>query len=192
MDFGGGFKVPYHPDEKRIDYVKMGAEIAAKFAAFRKTYGRDLKMYFEPGKYLVAECGVLLTQVNTLKHNRSRMIAGCDSGFPQLIRPLLYGAYHEIKNLSNPDGAMLLYDVCGNICETGDRFAEQRELPEIRELDVLAIYNAGAYCYSMGGVYNMRSMPGEVVLVNGQVKFVRPRKSDRELVSGILEGCQYV
>ena len=192
LDFGGGFKVPYRPDEARIDYVEMGRRIAEKFAAFRRAYGRDLAICFEPGKFLVAECGVLLTQVNTLKHNRERLIAGCDSGFPQLIRPLLYGAYHEIENLSNPYGKKQLYDVCGNICETGDRFAEQRELPEIREYDILGIRNAGAYCYSMGGIYNLRSMPGEVVIVNRQVKFLRRRCSDQEMIAGILDGCQYV
>ncbi len=188
LDFGGGFKVPYRPDEARIDYVTMGKEICRKFTAFCKEYGKDLLMRFEPGKYLVAESGWLLTEVNTIKHNRSRVIAGCDSGFPQLIRPMLYGAYHEISNLSNPGGKPQTYDVCGNICETGDRFAEQRELPEIREYDILAIANAGAYCYSMGGVYNMRSMPGEVLVADGEVVDFRPRESDDALIDRIMGG----
>ena len=187
MDFGGGFKVPYKPDEPRIDYAAMGAEIARLFAEHGKNYGRELKLLFEPGKYLVAECGYLLTTVNTLKFNRTRVIAGCDSGFPQLIRPLLYGAYHRIFNLGNPDGEEKCYDVCGNICETGDRFAEQRMLPEIREYDVLAIANAGAYCYSMGGVYNLRNMPSEVVVSEGKVTHWRPRTTDEELVDELLE-----
>ena len=186
MDFGGGFKVPYKPDEARIDYVKMGAEIAGLFAEHCKNYGKELKLLFEPGKYLVAECGYLLTEVNTVKHNRSRVIAGCDSGFPQLIRPVLYGAYHRIFNLSNPGGPEKCYDVCGNICETGDRFAEQRMLPEIREYDILAIANAGAYCYSMGGVYNLRTMPGEVVLSGGKVIAYRRRESDNQLIDRIV------
>ncbi|MBE6380639.1 MAG: diaminopimelate decarboxylase, partial [Lentisphaerae bacterium] len=161
MDFGGGFKVPYKPDEIPVDYAAMGAEIVRLFKDFCRSYGKDLELKFEPGKYIVAQAGVMLTAVNTLKFNRTRTIAGCDAGFPQLIRPVFYGAYHRIENLSNPAGEVKVYDVCGNICESGDRFAEQRELPEIREYDVLAIYNAGAYCYSMGGVYNLRSMPGE-------------------------------
>jgi len=144
-------------------------------------------MYFEPGKYIFAEAGVLLTEVNTIKHNRTRVIAGCDSGFPQLIRPVLYGAYHQIWNLGNPEGEPQVYDVCGNICETGDRFAEQRELPEIREHDVLAIGNAGAYCYSMGGVYNLRPMPSEVVVSNGKVTYLRGRLSSEALCERILE-----
>ena len=186
MDFGGGFKVPYKPDEERVDYVKMGAEITALFSEFCKKYGKDLAMKFEPGKYMVAEAGVMLTRVNTLKFNRTRTIAGCDAGFPQLIRPVFYGAYHHIENLSNPAGVAQVYDVCGNICETGDRFAEQRELAEIRESDVLAIYNAGAYCYSMGGVYNLRSMPGEVAVQGGVAKLIRKRKSNTDLVAELL------
>ena len=186
MDFGGGFKVPYKPDEERVDYVKMGAEITALFSEFCKKYGKDLAMKFEPGKYMVAEAGVMLTRVNTLKFNRTRTIAGCDAGFPQLIRPVFYGAYHHIENLSNPAGDAKVYDVCGNICETGDRFAEQRELSEIRENDVLAIYNAGAYCYSMGGIYNLRSMPGEVAVQGGVAKLIRKRKSNTDLVAELL------
>ena len=186
MDFGGGFKVPYKPGEERVDYEAMGKEICTLFRDFCKKYGKELEMKFEPGKYIVAEAGAMLTTVNTLKFNRTRTIAGCDAGFPQLIRPVFYGAYHRIENLSNPAGEEKVYDVCGNICETGDRFAEQRELPEIREYDVLAIYNAGAYCYSMGGIYNLRSMPGEVVVSNGKAVLTRKRKTNTELVAELL------
>ena len=186
LDFGGGFKVPYKPDETRVDYVAMGAEITRLFAEFCKSYGKNLKMYFEPGKFIVAEAGYLLVEVNTLKNNNSRLIAGCNSGFPQLIRPVFYGAYHEVLNLSNPSGSPKVYDVCGNICETGDRFAEQRELPEIREGDFLAIKNAGAYCYAMGGVYNLRPMPAEVLIYKGQAKLARRKLSNAELVNSII------
>ena len=99
---------------------------------------------------------------------------------------MLYGAYHKITNLSNPDGKPELYDVCGNICETGDRFAEQRELPEIREYDLLAIGNAGAYCYSMGSVYNLRPMPAEVVICGDEVIDFRPAETETELVDRVL------
>jgi diaminopimelate decarboxylase len=143
-------------------------------------------MRFEPGKYLSAECGTLVVEVNTIKHNRTRTIAGCNSGFPQLIRPVLYDAYHHIENLSNPDGVPQVYDICGNICETGDRFAEQRAIPEIREYDLLAIQNAGAYCYSMGSVYNLRAMPTEVVVVNDKVVSINARMNDDELIDSIL------
>ena len=186
LDFGGGFKVPYRPDEERVDYAAMGSEIVTLFKDFCRKYGKELTLKFEPGKYMVAEAGVMLTAVNTLKFNRTRTIAGCDAGFPQLIRPVFYGAYHHIENLSNLDGENKIYDVCGNICESGDRFAEQREVAEIREYDVLAIYNAGAYCYSMGGIYNLRSMPSEVVIRHGEAFISRLRKSNVELAAELL------
>lgn len=187
LDFGGGFKVPYRPDEGRVDYRAMGEEITRLFHAFCRRYGRALELRFEPGKYIVAEAGYLIVEVNTIKHNHDRVIVGCNSGFPHLIRPVMYDAYHHIVNLTNPDGEPGRYDVCGNICETGDRFAEQREIPEIREGDLLAIGNAGAYCYSMGGVYNLRSMPAEAMIYEGELKLVRKRLSNEELVHRILE-----
>ncbi len=185
LDFGGGFKVAYRPDEERVDYAAMGAEIGRLFAGFCRGYGRELAMYFEPGKYIVAEAGVLLVEVNTVKRNRSRVIAGTNSGFPQLIRPVLYDAYHHIVNLSHPDGPLETVDICGNICETGDLFAEQRELPKIVEGDILAIENAGAYCYSMGGVYNLRPMPAEVVVSGGLARLARPALTSAELARRI-------
>ncbi len=186
LDFGGGFKVVYQPGEKAVDYVAMGAEITRLFSEFCDRFGSELEMYFEPGKYIVAECGYLVVEVNTIKENRTRSIVGCNSGFPQLIRPMMYDAYHHIVNLSNPDGEIKTYDICGNICETGDRFAEQRELPEVREGDILAIENAGAYCYSMGGVYNLRPMPAETVWHDGHLELVRKGLSAQELVEQIL------
>ncbi|MGD2091845.1 MAG: diaminopimelate decarboxylase [Candidatus Aminicenantes bacterium] len=188
VDFGGGFKVPYSPEEKRINYDKFGKEITEIFSGFCREYGKELDMYFEPGKYIVAEAGSLVVQVNTLKDNRGRLIAGTDSGFPQLIRPVVYGAYHQIQNLSNPGGAVKKYDVTGNICETGDCFAVQRDVPEIREGDFLAIRNSGAYCYSMGGIYNLRPMPPEVLIFNGKDHLVTGRLSNEELVESIING----
>lgn len=186
LDFGGGFKVAYEPNEKKVDYVTMGAEITRLFSEFCERFGRELDMFFEPGKYIVAECGYLLVEVNTIKENRTRSIVGCNSGFPQLIRPVMYEAYHHIVNLSNPEGEVKKYDICGNICETGDRFAEQREIPEIREGDILAIENAGAYCYSMGGVYNLRPMPPEAVWHNGQLELVRKGLTAQQLIEQII------
>ena len=189
LDFGGGFKVPYHPDESRVDYAAMGAEITRLFTEFSAKYGKELDMYFEPGKYVVAEAGYMLVEINTIKDNNGRIIAGCNSGFPQLIRPMFYEAYHHIVNISNPDGDIGTYDICGNICETGDRFADQRELPEVREGDILSIENAGAYCYTMGGVYNLRSMPAEVFVYQGKSKLSRRKLSNEELINQIVGEC---
>ncbi len=186
VDFGGGFKVNYRPDSNKIDYANFGKKITLIFEKFCKEYGKDLEMYFEPGKYIVAESGYLLVEVNTIKNNRGRLIAGTNSGFNHLIRPLLYEAYHHIENLSNPKGKKYKYDICGNICETGDCFATQREMPEIREGDKLLIKNAGAYCYSMGSIYNLRTMPSEVLIVNGKDKLVTKRITNKELAEQLI------
>ncbi len=183
LDFGGGFKVPYAPEDNPIDIVSMGREITSLFADFCKGYGRKLGLLFEPGKYLTAKAGSLLVRVNTIKYNRHRTICGTDSGFPQLIRPMFYDAYHAIENISNPKGKLGVYDICGNICETGDLFATDRTMPEIRENDLLTIQNAGAYCYAMGGTYNLRPMPAEVVVEDNAFRLSRKRLTPKELVA---------
>ncbi len=187
IDFGGGLKVPYHPDERRIDYLKFGEIISEIFSDFCKNYGKKLVLRFEPGKYIVTESGYLIVQVNTFKNNRGRLIVGTNSGFPQLIRPSFYNAYHHIANLTNPDGEMQKYDICGNICETGDVFASQRDLPEVRIGDYLVLENAGAYCYSMGGIYNLRAMPSEVLFYKGKAHLIRKQLTNEELVKQILQ-----
>ncbi|OGX07315.1 MAG: diaminopimelate decarboxylase [Omnitrophica WOR_2 bacterium GWA2_47_8] len=187
VDFGGGFGVPYRPEDKRIDYVSFGKKITGIFSGFCKKYGKALEMYFEPGRYIVAESGNFIVQVNNLKDNRGRLIAGVNSGFPQLIRPMFYGAYHHIRNLTHPDGKPLTYDVVGNICETGDRFAEQRKISEIRIGDYLVLETAGAYCYAMGGTYNLRPMPAEVIVEKGRDRLARKGLSNKGLVDHILE-----
>lgn len=187
VDFGGGFKVPYKPEEKRIDYVAFGKAVTKLFEGFCAVYGRPLDLLFEPGKFIAAECGVLITQVNSLIKNKTRLIAGTDSGFSHLIRPVLYGAYHHIVNLSNPDGEERIYDICGNICETGDLFASERALPEIREGDHLAILNAGAYGYAMGSLYNLRPLPTEVVVKGGKAFLSRRAATPQTLAAKLLE-----
>ena len=187
LDFGGGFKVPYGPDEAEIDYKLMGRDIVALFSDFCDAYGKKLDLYFEPGKFLTAQAGCLLVEVNTIKNNHKRTICGTDSGFPQLIRPMFYDAYHHIENISNPKGEKMEYDICGNICETGDLFAKNRLVSRIREKDLLSINDAGAYCYAMGGVYNLRPMPAEVVVENGRIRLSRKRQTSKELIRSILE-----
>jgi diaminopimelate decarboxylase len=186
IDFGGGFKVPYRPDEKPIDYKNLGAEIVKIVESFCASYGRELELVFEPGKYIVAEAGILLTQVNTLKANKKHLFAGTDTGFSHLIRPILYNAYHHIVNLSNPQGTPKKHDICGNICETGDLFASGRMIPEIREGDYLAILNAGAYCFSMASIYNLRPLPCEIAIRDGKSFLSRERTTPEALVNEIV------
>ncbi|MBN8548692.1 MAG: diaminopimelate decarboxylase [Deltaproteobacteria bacterium] len=183
VDFGGGLGVPYQPDTPELPTAILGAKLSALFEDICKSFGRELELCMEPGKYLVAQCGTLLVQVTTLRNNRGKLIAGVNSGFSHLIRPVLYGAYHHIENLSNPSAATAIYDVVGNICESGDYFAEERALPEIREGDILAIRTAGAYGASMASLYNLRPLPGEVSVENGKVLRHIERRSNKDLSS---------
>ena len=139
--------------------------------------------WFEPGRFLVAEAGVLLVRVNTLKEANGRRFAGTDSGMGHLIRPAVYSAYHGVVNLSNPEGVPRTYDVTGNICEAGDLFARDRDVAEIREGDVLAVLHAGAYGMAMASEYNLRPLPAEVLIhADGTFTVVRRRQTHLELV----------
>jgi diaminopimelate decarboxylase len=116
-----------------------------------------------------------------VKRNGDTMFVGTDSGFNQLIRPMLYDAYHEILNLSNPKGQFQKYTVVGNICEI-DNFAVNRSIPEVKEGDVLALMTAGAYGFSMASNYNSRVRPLEVMVENGKAKIIRNRDSFEDLI----------
>ena len=183
VDFGGGIGVPYKPEEKAIDLKEFGKKISDYFESFCEEYGKKLTLIIEPGRFLVAESGFLLTTVNTLKNNGDRKFAGTDSGFNQLIRPTMYGSYHPIYNASNMDGEKELVDVCGNICESGDLFAREREIPKISDGDILAISHAGAYGFAMASSYNSRPLPAEVAVKDGKSKLVRKRQTIEDLLS---------
>ncbi|MEX1055084.1 MAG: diaminopimelate decarboxylase, partial [Rhodothermales bacterium] len=190
LNFGGGLGIPYRADELPLDLENFGRRILEPLREFAREHpSEDLSFWFEPGRFLVAEAGVLLVRVNTLKENRGRVFAGTDSGMGHLVRPAIYGAYHAIYNLSNPGGSYRTYDVTGNICESGDLFAREREIAEIREGDVLAILDVGAYGMAMASEYNLRPLPAEVLLgSDGEAVVVRERRSPEELVEEMLGG----
>lgn len=181
IDMGGGFKVPYRDDETGTDLIELGAKTKEIQAEIFSKLGRDLEVWFEPGKYLVSECGYLIARVNVLKQSGSITFAGVDSGFNQLIRPMFYDAYHRIKNISNPQGSEKLYTITGNICET-DQFAENRLIAEIREGDYLVFYNAGAYGYEMASTYNARFRPAQVLLENNSHRLISRRDTLDDLL----------
>ena len=181
VDFGSGFKVPYKEGDKYTDLEELGRRLSAAFTAFCREYGRALTMWFEPGKFIVSASGQLLARVNVVKENPNVTFVGIDTGLNHLIRPMMYDAYHEIKNISNPDGAPKSYTVVGYICET-DTFASDRLLPEVRPDDILAIQNAGAYGFSMASNYNGRLRPAEVLIYRGKAKLIRQRESLDDLL----------
>ena len=190
LNFGGGLGVPCRPDEAPLDLENFEETIVEPLLAYRAQHpATDLQFWFEPGRYLVAESGVLLMQVNTLKRANGRCFAGTDSGMGHLVRPAIYEAYHGVFNLSNPEGPLRLYDVVGNICESGDRFAHKREVQEIREGDVLAVLDTGAYGMAMASLYNLRALPAEVFLPvspDTPPRLIRPHSSPEELIDRYL------
>lgn len=186
LDFGGGFKVPYKLHDKGTDMNKVGKAISHRFNEFCKEYGRELTLVFEPGKFLAAECGYFFVKVNVVKHNPSVSFAAVDSGLNHLIRPMMYDAYHEIVNVSNPTGEKKPYNVVGYICET-DNFAEDRLLPEITEGDILCLLNAGAYGFTMASNYNSRFKPAEVIIHKGQDFLVRERETMDDILRNQIE-----
>lgn len=182
IDFGGGLGIPYKPEDKKLDLNSLNTKVAEHFKQFCSEYGKDVQFWLEPGRFLVGESGYLLTTVNTIKTNPGYKYVGTDSGFNHLVRPTMYGSYHEIVNTSNPEGEKEKVTVCGNICESGDIFARDRELPKITEGDILALLNAGAYGYSMASNYNTRPLPAEVLVNGDTVKIIRRRENFEELL----------
>lgn len=181
IDFGSGFKVAYKEGDYTTDIQELGQELTQRFQEFCKTFGRELELWFEPGKYLLSESGVLLVRVNVIKQTLATVFAGVDSGQNHLIRPMFYDAYHHIVNISNPMGKQRIYTVVGYICET-DTFGSDRRLSEVREGDVLAIMNAGAYGFSMSNNYNSRLRPAEVMLLDGKAHLIRQRETLEDLL----------
>ena len=176
IDFGSGFKVPYKEADIETNIEELGKKLTEKFNAFCKEYGKELTLAFEPGKFLVSEAGHFLAKVNVVKQTTSTVFASIDSGFNHLIRPMLYGSYHRIINISNPEGRERYYSVVGYICET-DTFASNRRINEISEGDILCFKNAGAYCFTMASNYNSRFKPAEVLWHNGEAILIRERET---------------
>ncbi len=186
IDFGSGLKVAYKEDDVSTDIEELGAVLSHSFNAFCREYGRDLKLYFEPGKYLVSECGNFLVKTNVIKQTPSTVFAGVDSGLNHLIRPMFYGSYHHILNLSNPQGKPRVYNIVGYICET-DTFASNRVVNEIHPGDILCFKNAGAYCFTMSSNYNSRFKPVEVLIHEGKDYLIRKRENMEDLLRNQLK-----
>ena len=183
VDLGGGFKVPYREGEVGTDMQLLGEKMAETLQAHTSKTGKTFKVWFEPGKYLVSECGYFLVKANILKQGPSRTFVGVNSGFNHLIRPMFYDAYHKISNISNPGGELKTYNVVGNICET-DTFAWDRELNEVRPNDILLFNNAGAYGFEMSSRFNSRARPAEVLADHQDLKLIRKRETFEDVLAG--------
>ncbi len=182
LDLGGGFKVAYREGDGVTDMAAFGREMSGYFRHFCERYGRELELWFEPGKFLVSECGTLLVTANVVKPAPGRTFVGVNSGLNHLIRPMMYDAWHDIVNLSNPSPTDLeTYDVVGYICET-DTFATNRTIGQVKKGDILALKNAGAYGITMASNYNSRPRPAEVLVYENQAHLIRRRESLEDLL----------
>ena len=186
LDFGSGFKVPYQQNDIETNIEELGEKLSKRFIDFCKEYGQDLQLIFEPGKFLVSQAGNFVTQVNVVKQTTSTVFAQVDSGFNHLIRPMLYGSYHHIENLSNPKGKERFYSVVGYICET-DTFGSNRKIGEITEGDLLVFRNCGAYCFSMASNYNSRYRPAEVLWYEDKAHLIRKRETFEDILHNQVE-----
>jgi diaminopimelate decarboxylase len=212
LDFGGGFYIPYHKleGEKPFDLTPVGEELARLMFDFSARYGKPLTCMVEPGRYIAAECGVLLGTVNAVKQIGGVRYVGCDIGFSVLARPTLYDAHHDIhvfangniENINNnpvkPSNHVTrpveysiepsnhITHLVGNQCETGDYIAKNRLLPLLKENNIIAVLDAGAYGYSMSSQYNMRPRPAEVLLCrDNTVKLIRRRDTYDDMLANM-------
>lgn len=176
LDIGGGFPIKYN-DEDLLDldaYAKWVNEIIVPL---------DVQIVMEPGRYLVGNAGVLLSRVEYVKEADERTFLIVDAGMSDLIRPTLYDAYHGIAPVENARAQPKTYDVVGPICETGDTFATQRSIPEMKQGDLLVFKTAGAYGFCQASNYNTRGRPPEILVHGDRYDIIRTR----ERVEDILE-----
>lgn len=193
INFGGGLPIPYSNEENEFDLEGLQELVTPLLRQELEIRNKKLSFWFEPGRYLIAQSGVLLTKVTTVKDQGPRVYLGCDTGFNHLIRPVLYDAWHEVVNVSRiQESDTHTYTLAGNICESGDLLAEHRTLPETYEGDILALADVGAYGMVMASSYNRRRLPEEVLIKqNGDIQSIRKRESVNDVVQSHLKACQF-
>jgi Diaminopimelate decarboxylase len=171
VDIGGGFGVPYHEDEPPLDLETTAAMV-------RDAIGEiDAQLKLEPGRYIVADAGLILTEVNTIKETPSATVVGVDASLATLIRPAMFGSYHPMRNVTGPDREAEPVTVGGPVCTSADVFATDRPIARPEREDVLAIGNAGSYGYELASQFHSQPRPAEVALEDGQARVVRRRET---------------
>ncbi len=178
LDIGGGFPIIYN-NEDLLDldaYASWVADIILPL---------DTEIQMEPGRYMVGNSGILLSEVLYVKQTPSKNFIVLDAAMNDLIRPSLYDAYHGIRTVENTNNdKTVCYDVVGPVCESGDVFAKDRKLPEVNGGDLIAIESAGAYGFSMASNYNSRPLPAEIMVDGGKFSVIRPRQTLEQLIDG--------
>ncbi len=186
VDFGGGFGIPYHKEdgEKPIDLKDLSEKLDSFMTKLSESCGKNILYKIEPGRYIAAECGLVLGEVHSVKNNGDDKYVGCDIGFNVIQRPVMYDSYHgiEIYQKEKREGSEAV-TVVGNICESGDILGKNRMLPIAKENDLIGVLDAGAYGYVMSSNYNNRCRPAEVLIKeDGSVKLIRKRDTLEDLL----------
>ncbi|MGZ0745575.1 diaminopimelate decarboxylase [Haloparvum sp. AD34] len=183
VDVGGGFGVPYEESDPPLDLAAVADATRSALGPVPRVDGdgTEVTLAVEPGRYVVADAGLLLTRVNTVKPTAEETVVGVDAGMTDLLRPAMYDAYHPIRNLSGGDRDEIPVTVAGPICESADVFSTKRPLATPERGDVLAIGIAGAYGYEMASQYNSRPRPAEVALEDDDARVVRRRETLADL-----------
>jgi diaminopimelate decarboxylase len=190
IDFGGGFGIPYRKQagEERLDLKTLGEQLTSLIYDWTCKHQIQPTFIVEPGRYIVAECGILLGTVHATKQNNDVIYVGTDLGFNTLIRPALYNSHHDIEVYDDrgaliKNGERVNATVVGNVCESGDIIAKGRLLPPVKEGYIVGVMDAGAYGYSMASNYNNRLRPAEVMIdQNGRDILIRRRDTFEDLL----------
>lgn len=188
IDIGGGLGIPYRKQdgELPLDLNLLGDKLDTLMFDFSKSYGKEIALKIEPGRYIVAESGVLLGTVHAAKESYGTKYIGTDLGFNVLARPVMYDSHHDVEIYRNSGKQSTLsqtVSIVGNICESGDVISKNVTLPEIFRDDILGILDAGAYGYVMSSNYNYRMRPAEILIrENSDVALIRKRDTIEEVV----------
>ena len=191
VNFGGGIGIPYRREQQELAVDRLGALLTAEYERFCAEYGARPALCLEPGRFLVARSGTLLCRVTAVNQARKYLFVGTDSGFNHLVRPAMYGSYHEIEPVQPRAGTARPTVLTGNICESGDVFTrdeegiEPRDLPPLAEGDLVALRDAGAYGFSMASRYNSFPLPAEVLVEDGRGTLIRRRDTLDQLLSNV-------
>ncbi len=188
VDFGGGIGIPYEKlnDQPRFNLDSLSKQLSQVIDEFVKEYGKEITFKIEPGRYISAECCVLLGTVHAVKQNNVHKFAGTDIGFNVLQRPVMYDSHHDIEVYNDSDETEEI-TVVGNICESGDILAKDRVIPKVQVGDTIGLMDAGAYGYSMASNYNNRLRPAEVLIrENGEAVLIREADELEDLTKHMI------
>lgn len=184
IDIGGGIGIPYKPNESTFPIELFASKVSTIIKKFNQKHGfGEPALYLEPGRYIMGDSSVLLTKIQDVKESEKQRFIGVDAGFNILIRPAMYGSYHEIIPLTKINNKNIYEcSVVGPLCESGDHFGHFK-FPSLKEGDILAIMDVGAYGYCMSSQYNSRPRAAEVLVKNGEFELIRKRENLEDLLT---------